>query len=157
MFFLRNELYVIDKQTGKTVARNDNFTAIKDKMSRALIASYEDDAAYTYNDSMQVLVVKGTDGLYYTIDGRTLQTGRIDIADPDAYFKNRYRYGNNYEDQITALSDDGRRCLALLDAKDTVLLAHNAYGVNGRPAAESVRRTLYSCSATELKRWMEKR
>jgi hypothetical protein len=50
-----------------------------------------DDAVYTYDDSLQAVVVKGTDGLSYTIDGLSLRTGTIDIPNPDEYFRNKWR------------------------------------------------------------------
>jgi hypothetical protein len=145
LFFLRNELYVIDKETGKLAARNNDFPAIKDKMIRAQVANYEDDASFIYSDSLKAVIVKGADGLFYTIDGITLKTGTIDIPDPNDFFKNKFKYGNNYEDHITSMFDDGHRCMALLDAKDTLLLAHDHHGFEQRAASESIRRMLYAC------------
>ena len=148
LFFLRNDLFIVDKTTGKLAAKNNDLGEIKDKLSREPIGDYMQDAAYQYNDSLQALVIKGNDGLFYTIDGNTLHTATVEIADPNDYFKNQFKYGNNYEDQMTAMSDDGRHCLALLDTKDTLLLARDANGFETRPARESIRRQLYSTPAT---------
>ena len=150
LFFLRGGLYVVDKATGKVVAQNNDFPLLQNKMPVEAIASYDDVAGYTWNDSLHAVVVKGTDGLYYTINGTTLHTATIDVEDADAFFKNRFHWGNNYEDQITEVWDDGTHCYALLDVQDTVLLAHNSYGVQERPAAQSVRRRLYRCSSQTL-------
>lgn len=148
LFFLRGGPVVVDKETGKVAS--EDFASIRDKLPKDVIADYESDAGYTYNDSLQAVVVKGNDGLFYTIDGVTLKTGTIDIPNPDEYFKNRFRFGNNYEDWITAVYDDGARCLSLLDTKDTVLLATDPHGVMGRPGAESIRRILYSCPVNTI-------
>jgi hypothetical protein len=133
LFFLRNELYIIDKTNGHVVARNNDLPALRDKLSKASAADYMTDVVYKYSDSLQALVIKGNDGLFYTIDGNTLKTGAIDIADPDSYFRNKFKYGNNYEDQIASLSDDGNRCWALLDTKDTAQLTHDRQGFETRP------------------------
>lgn len=144
LFFLHNGLVIVDKETGKVAG--EDLASIKDKLPQDVIANYESDAGYTYDDSLQAVVVKGNDGLSYTIDGATLKTGTIDVPNPDDYFKNHFRFGNNYEDWITAVYDDGTNCMALIDTKDTVLLATQPYGIRERPAQESIRRTLYGCA-----------
>ncbi len=150
LFFLRSGLWVIDKATGKVVQGNKDFPALAAKMSTESISSYTEDASYTWSDSLNSIVVKGTDGLYYTIDGATLRTGTIDLPTGDTFFTNPYQWGNNYEDQINQVWDNGSQCYALLDAQDTVLLAHNSYGVQDRPRDQSVRRRLYRCSSLSL-------
>jgi outer membrane protein assembly factor BamB len=40
LFFWRNQLYVLDKQTGKLIAQNDHFENIKSKMSREELTTY---------------------------------------------------------------------------------------------------------------------
>jgi hypothetical protein len=149
LFFLRNELYVIDKLNGDVVARNDHFPDLKDKLSKSAVAGYDDDATYTYSDSLHAVVIKGTDGLFYTIDGNTLQTGTTDISDPDTYFRNHWKYGNNYSDWIASLNDDGVHCITLLDNQDTTLLAHNPEAFESRSADKSIRRYLYSCPSND--------
>ncbi|TDW96175.1 PA2928 family protein [Dinghuibacter silviterrae] len=126
LFFYNDGLYVVDKQEEKVVARNEDFPAIRDKMSSQPVGDYEGDAGYAYDDSLQALVVKGTDGLFYTIDGTSLKTGTIDIPDPDGYFKNPFQFGNNYEDHIASTTNDGPHCMVI---------------------REPVRRTLYSCAS----------
>ncbi len=148
LFFLRGELLVLDKASGSIVARNKAFR-IATAMPRQVIGSYTDDAGYAYSDSLGAVQVRGTDGLYYTINGSTLQVGAMaEPAQPDEVFRNRYRFGNNYEDQITALYDDGQRCIALLDTRDTTLLANNPQGISDRPANESVRRMLVTAATS---------
>ncbi len=150
LFFLRSGLWVIDKATGKVVQGNKDFPSLTAKMSIESISSYTEDASYTWSDSLNSVVVKGTDGLYYTIDGATLGTGTIDLPTGDTFFANPYQWGNNFEDQINQVWDNGSQCYALLDAQDTVLLAHNSYGVQDRPRDQSIRRRLYRCSSLSL-------
>ncbi len=148
LFFLRNVLYVVEKATGKVVMTGNDFPGLKGRLLDDALADYESDASFVYSDSLQAVVIKGADGLFYTIDGVTLKTGTIVISNPDEYFKNPFRYGNNYEDQLTAMYDDGRHCLAVLDPQDTLLLAHDGNHFRDRDRKESVRRSLYSAPST---------
>lgn len=149
LFFLHNQLFVIDRYNGKIAAQNKNFPSINNKISRESISDYESDADYVYNDSLRSVVIKGNDGLFYTIDGNTLQTGTVEVANPDTFFKNKFQLGNNYSDQITSVYDDGKQCMALLDTQDTILLATNIYGVSNRSADMSIRRSLYTCPSAD--------
>lgn len=150
LFFLRGQLYVVGKTTGKVIATNKDFPALQGRMSTGPVAGYDGDAAYRWSDSLNAVVVKGTDGLYYTIDGNTLHTGTTEVNNDEEFFKNPFRWGNNYEDQVTEVYDNGAQCYALLDVQDTVLLAHNSYGVQERSRDQSVRRRLYRCSSLSL-------
>jgi hypothetical protein len=151
LFFLRNELYVIDKQTGEEVARNDHFETVKDKMSKEEISSYSDnDIKYTYNDSLQVVLFKGTDGLFYSISGISLKVSVVNLIDPDRYFKR----GNQtwYDGFITQAHDDGKQGLALLDDKEVQRLqANNSMEeIQHWSSEKSVRRAIYSHPANQV-------
>lgn len=150
LFFLRGLLYVVDKTTGNIAATNKDFPNLQNKMSTEPVAGYDGDAAYRWSDSLNAVVVKGTDGLYYTIDGNTLRTGTTEVTNDEEFFKNPFHWGNNYEDQLAEVYDNGTHCYALLDVQDTVLLAHNGYGVQERSRDQSVRRKLYRCSSMSL-------
>lgn len=149
LFFLHDDVFVVDKASGKIVAVNKDFPQIKDKMPDNSILDYMSDADYRYSDSLKALVIRGNDGLFYTIDGNSLAIGTTDIADPDDYFKNNYRFGNNYTDQIAAMYDDGHQLMALIDSQDIMLLKTNPYGVEDRSGNLSIRRHLYSCSSVD--------
>jgi hypothetical protein len=124
LFFWRNELYVIDKRTGDVVAQNNYFADVKDKMFREQITSYIDDRIkFTYNDSLQVVLFKGNDGLFYTINGLTLKTGVINVNVPDSYFKQSSNA--NYDKLIAIAWDNGKQCLALLDDNEAATLKTN--------------------------------
>jgi hypothetical protein len=151
LFFLRNELYVIDKQTGEVVARNDHFETAKDKMSKEEITSYsDDDIKFAYNDSLQAMLFKGTDGLFYSINGISLKTSVINLIDPDRYIKRRNQTW--YDGFITQAYDDGKQGLALLDDKEVQRLqANNSMEeVQHRSSERSVRRAIYSHPANQV-------
>lgn len=152
LFFYRNQLYVINKQTGEVVARNADFPAIASHLSHAIATQYDDALPYRYNDTLQAVVAAGTDGLYYAIDGQTLQARPYappapDPRSPAAAQPDRRPFSAEYNQQLTAVYDDGRQCLALLDDQDTVLLAHQPYGVAERSFSESQRRRLYAAAS----------
>jgi len=151
LFFLRNELYVIDKQTGEVIAQNDHFETLKDKMSKEELSSYNDsDIKYAYNDSLQSVLFKGTDGLFYAINGLTLKTDVINLNNPDRYFKSKNQ--PSYNSLMTQAYDNGKQSLALLDEKEVQLLQANNLmeGVQHRSSEKSVRRSLYSHPADKL-------
>ncbi|WP_223652494.1 PA2928 family protein [Hymenobacter psoromatis] len=151
LFFYRNQLYVLDKQTGKVVAQNADFPAIAAHLSKAIVMDYTDAGPYRYNDTLQAVLATGTDGLYYAIDGQTLQAHAYTPAPAQrltgAGIAGRREFNNEYDEQITEVSDDGRQCLALLDDQDAVLLAHQGSGVAERSGGESKRRHLYRASS----------
>ena len=151
LFFLRNELYVIDKQTGEVVARNDHFETLKDKMSKEEFTSYNsDDIKFAYNDSLQAVLVKGTDGLFYNINGLTLKVGVISLNNPDRYFKRKTQ--PSYDGLIVQAYDDGKQGMAMLGDQEVELLQANNLmeGVQFRSSEKSVRRFLYSHPADKL-------
>ena len=151
LFFLRNELYVIDKQTGEVIAQNDHFETLKDKMSKEELSSYNDsDIKYAYNDSLQSVLFKGTDGLFYSINGLTLKTDVINLNNPDRYFKSKNR--PSYNSLMIQAYDDGKQSLALLDEKEVQLLQANNLmeGVQHRSSEKSVRRSVYSHPVDKL-------
>jgi hypothetical protein len=144
LFFWRNQLYVLDKQTGKLIAQNDHFENIKSKMSREELTTYYNNDYYSYNDSLQAVIIKGNDGLFYRIDGNTLKTAVINNNAPEQYFKNKPepRYDNLV---IPAYHTDKYR-LALLDNLDLATLQTNNFmeGALSRLNKPSVRKALYS-------------
>lgn len=151
LFFLRNELYVIDKQTGEVIAQNDHFETVKDKMSKEELSAYNDsDIKYAYNDSLQSVLFKGTDGLFYSINGLTLKTDVINLNNPDRYFKSKNR--PSYNSLMIQAYDDGKQSLALLDEKEVQLLQANNLmeGLQHRSSEKSVRRSVYSHPVDKL-------
>ncbi|MDN5285444.1 MAG: hypothetical protein JWR38_1718 [Mucilaginibacter sp.] len=150
LFFWRNELYVIDKQTGDVAAQNNYFADVKDKMFKEQITSYRDDRIkFAYNDSLQTVLFKGNDGLLYTINGLTLKTGTISITDPDHYFKRNE--GVNY-DNLIAIAYDGKQSLTLLGDKENLILQANntVEEVRRQTVEKSVRRFIYSHPSDKL-------
>ncbi|MBB6108794.1 hypothetical protein SAMN05421821_10329 [Mucilaginibacter lappiensis] len=151
LFFLRNELYVIDKQTGEVVAQNDHFETIKDKMSKEELTSYNSsDIKYAYSDSLKAVLFKGTDGLFYSINGVTLKADIIHIINSDEYFKPTNQ--PSYNSLMVQAYDDGKQSLVLLDEKEVQLLQANKLieGVQHRSVEKSVRRSLYSHPVDKL-------
>ncbi len=151
LFFLRNELYVIDKQTGEVVAQNDHFETVKDKMSKEDFTSYNSsDIKFAYNDSLQAVLFKGTDGLFYSINGLTLKTGTINLNNPDKYFKRKNQ--PSYDGLMVQAYDDGKQGLAVLDDQEVQLLqaSNMREEVQHRSSEKSVRRFLYSHPADKL-------
>lgn len=145
LFFLRNELYVIDKQTGEVVAQNDHFETVKDKMSKEDFTSYNSsDIKFAYNDSLQAVLFKGTDGLFYSINGLTLKTGTINLNNPDKYFKRKNQ--PSYDGLMVQVYDDGKQSVALLDDKEVKLLQSNnaEEAVRNQSSEKSVRKSIYS-------------
>nr|WP_317039229.1 PA2928 family protein [Mucilaginibacter sp. L294] len=144
LFFWRNELYVIDKQTGKVIAQNDHFENLKSKMSREPLSTYYNHDSYIYNDSLQAVLIKGNDGLFYSIDGNTLKPAIINNDASEQYFKDRPepRYNNLV---IPAYHTD-RYTLALLDNQYLAALQTNNFmeGALSKLNKPSVRKALYS-------------
>ncbi|MES2062951.1 MAG: PA2928 family protein [Bacteroidota bacterium] len=144
LFFWRNELYVIDKQTGKVIAQNDHFEDLKSKMSREPLSTYYNHDSYIYNDSLQAVLIKGNDGLFYNIDGNTLKPAIINNDASAQYFKDRPepRYNNLV---IPAYHTD-KYTLALLDNQELASLQNNNFmeGALSKLSKPSVRKALYS-------------
>jgi hypothetical protein len=147
LFFWRNDLYVIDKQTGKMIARNDHFESIKSKMSRESLNIYYNHDSYVYNDSLQAVLIKGNDGLFYSIDGNTLKTTVIDNDASEQYFKDRPE--PRYDNLVIATYHTDRSTLALLDDRDLAALQNNNFMEEAlsRLSKPSVRKALYSYAA----------
>lgn len=151
LFFLRNELYVIDKQTGEVVARNDHFETVKDKMSKEDFTSYNSsDIKFAYNDSLQAVLFKGTDGLFYSINGLTLKTDAVNLNNPDKYFKRKNQ--PSYDELMVQAYDDGKQGLAVLDNQEVQLLqaSNMREEVQHHSSEKSVRRFLYSHPSDKL-------
>jgi hypothetical protein len=146
LFFWRNDLYVIDKQTGKVVAQNDHFENLKSKMSREPLSAYYRHDSYTYNDSLQAVLIKGNDGLFYSIDGNTLKTAVINNAS-EQYFKDSPE--PRYDNLVISAYHTDRSTLALLDERDLAALQTNnsTEAALSRLNKPSVRKTLYSYAA----------
>lgn len=142
LFFWRNDLYVIDKQTGKVVAQNDHFENLKSKMSREPLSAYYRHDSYTYNDSLQAVLIKGNDGLFYSIDGNTLKTAVINNAS-EQYFKDRPE--PRYDNLVISAYHTDRSTLALLDDRDLAALQNNDFMEEAlsKLSKPSVRKSLY--------------
>lgn len=149
LFALHKELFVLDKQTGKILKHQKDFD-IADKIPTETAIANSSLSNYFFSDSLKTIFIKGNDGLYYTIDCRTLKTGETKIPNPDVIFE-RMSDHDTYDDFITAVYDDGTNCYTVLDDADTALLAHDSHGILGRARTESIRRQFYSTSSINLK------
>jgi hypothetical protein len=147
LFFWRNELYVIDKQTGKVIAQNDHFENIKGKMSKEGLSTYYSHDSYAYNDSLQTVLIKGNDGLFYSIDGNTLKTAIINSDALERFFKDRP--GPRYDNLVIQAYHTDRSTLALLDDRDLAALQYNNFieAALSKLSKPSVRKTLYNYTA----------
>ncbi|MVT12487.1 hypothetical protein GO493_29820 [Chitinophaga sp. ysch24] len=120
LFFLRNELYVISKETGEIVARNENLKDLQDKLltESSIYPTFINN--YAYNDSLQAVVIKGSDGLTYLLDGNTLQTKQED----NPYFEKSTHKPHHidYNTQLVTITREGELYSALMSDKDQQLL-----------------------------------
>lgn len=150
LFFWRNELYVIDKQTGKVIAQNDHFENIKAKMSKEPLTTYYDnDSPFSYNDSLQAVVIKGNDGLFYSIDGNTLTTAIVNSNTPEQYFK-KYTEPQYNNLVIAAYHTEGYTA-AFLDNQHLAEMQNDNYieQTLSKSGTSSVRKTLYGYTAVK--------
>lgn len=148
LFFWRNELYVVNKQTGKMIAQNDHFENLKGKMSRESLSTYYSHDSYIYNDSLQAVLIKGNDGLFYSIDGNTLKPAIINNDASEQYFKDRPE--PRYNNLVIPANHTNRSTLALLDNRDLAALQTNnpIESALSRLNKPSVRKALYSYDGT---------
>ena len=145
LFFLRNELYVINKKDGKLVAGNKDLKDIADKLMNESSMFPDFINNYLYDDSLQAVVIKGSDGLAYLLDGNTLQTRPapgINIK----YFDDRQQQirknaVTNYHGQLVTFTKENGQLYAFMDNNDLELLQKGGkppYGI-----AEAPRRSLH--------------
>lgn len=149
LFFLRNELYVISKENGKIVARNEDLKDMRNKLLNessiypALVNNY------VYDDSLHAIAIKGSDGLAYLLDINTLQTHpapQINITD---YFFEKQRYiqktaAEDYNSQLVTFTRDNSLQFAFMDDNDYQLLKKGEKPSYGH--MEAPRRTLYTAA-----------
>lgn len=151
LFFLRNELYVINKEDGKLVAGNKDLKDIADKLmteSSLFTASVNN---YLYDDSLQAVVIKGSDGLAYLLDGNTLQTRPAPAINIVKYFSEKQQQlrntaVSNYHEQLVTFTKENGQLYAFMDDNDQALLQKGEtppYGITEAP-----RRSLYTTAAS---------
>ncbi|SEA22932.1 hypothetical protein SAMN05192529_11123 [Arachidicoccus rhizosphaerae] len=142
LFFYHNGLFVLDKNQGDIIAKDQDFPELAGKFPKKMLMDYyQAQLPYIYNDSMHALIISATDGLMYTIDGNTLKTGRIDMEDQDHFFDQKPALPTLYNKQIASMYDDGNHAISLMDNKDAQLV--RTADLDSRPDDYSIRRQVY--------------
>jgi hypothetical protein len=86
LFFLRNELYVINKEDGKIVARNEDLKELQGKLMKESNIFPAMVRNYVYEDSIPAIIIKGSDGLAYQLDINTLKSSPAPQINISEYF-----------------------------------------------------------------------
>ncbi|ACU59283.1 PA2928 family protein [Chitinophaga pinensis] len=151
LFFLRNELYVINKEDGKLVAGNKDLKDIADKLMNesSLFPDFVNN--YLYDDSLQAVVIKGSDGLAYLLDGNTLQTRPAPAINIVTYFSQKQQHFgktavSNYHEQLVTFTKENGQLYAFMDDNDQALLQKGEKPPYG--ATKAPRRSLYTTAAS---------
>ncbi|TWW01123.1 hypothetical protein FEF09_06550 [Chitinophaga pinensis] len=162
LFFSRNELYVINKEDGQLVAGNKDLKGIADKLMNESSLFPDFISNYLYDDSLQAVVIKGSDGLAYLLDGNTLQTRPAPGINIVKYFNEKQQLISktaisNYHRQLVTFTKENGQLYAFMDDNDLALLQKGEAPPYG--TKEAPRRSLYTTAAsnpvTDLKQMSE--
>ncbi|MBW8684153.1 PA2928 family protein [Chitinophaga rhizophila] len=147
LFFLRNELYVISKESGELIARNKDLKGLEGKTMNesSIFPAFINN--YVYDDSLHAVVIKGADGLAYLLDENTLVARPASNIHAISYFRQqqeRHRKAaiSTYQEQLVTLTKADGQLFAFMDDNDYELLQEGMALPYG--ALEAPRRFLYT-------------